>query len=135
MKQLIYLPLLAMMAAVLTGCPLIETDDDNEGPQPAAAPAPAAPKQPTQSIQQAAATGEIDEVRANLFYGIRLDDADDAGNTALHHAAKNSHNDIVILLGNRGADINARNAAGQTPLALASDEAVIAYLTQMGGTK
>ena len=44
------------------------------------------------------------------------------GNTALHSAVRFKKNQLFDLLIKKGADINARNQAGQTPLALALDE-------------
>jgi uncharacterized protein len=43
--------------------------------------------------------------------------ANKAGDTALHNAAFHGFNSIVQLLADKGADVNAKNKRGQTPLA------------------
>lgn len=51
------------------------------------------------------------------------------GGTALHAAAWRAHHDIVRLLIERGARVNARDGAGYTPLALAVRACVDSYWT------
>ncbi|MBS3821067.1 MAG: ankyrin repeat domain-containing protein [Bacteroidetes bacterium] len=131
MTRLIALFLTALLLCILFGCDCMDATDASEEPQAAAA----APKQPMLSIHQAAATGDLDEVRSNLHYGIRLDARDAAGNTPLHHAAQAGRKNAVVLLAARGADVNARNNAGQTPLALSGETEIETYLVRMGGTK
>lgn len=46
-----------------------------------------------------------------------------SGTTALEHAVENSNREMVQLLLARGADVNARNGAGQTVLMMLSDDA------------
>jgi ankyrin repeat protein len=50
--------------------------------------------------------------------GADVNAADESGNTALHKAASNGFDRLVQLLADSGARLEARNAAGQTPLTL-----------------
>jgi ankyrin repeat protein len=78
----------------------------------------------------AAKRGAIRDVRAIVenhaeFVQLR----DEVGATALHHAAFGGHRDVVRLLVEQGADINARDSEfGATPAGWA-----IEYLREMGG--
>ena len=58
-------------------------------------------------------------VAAVLELGADVDAANDAGDTALHAAASHGMNRVIELLTSRGADSNAQNRRGETPLALA----------------
>ena len=57
--------------------------------------------------------------RTAIELGSDVNQADANGNTALHQAATKSFNQLVELLVARGAQVNAKNRRGQTPLALA----------------
>ena len=48
-----------------------------------------------------------------------MNQADDRGNTALHDAVRTGFASVVDLLAARGADVDALNDRGQTPLVLA----------------
>jgi ankyrin repeat protein len=138
MKRAIYLPLLAVLAGLITGCPSMDPDDQANAPETVhdtlATTAPA-PKQPTLSLHQAAASGNLQQVRSNLYYGIDVDERDANSETPLHHAARANQKNAVVLLAARGADVNARNNAGETPLALTQHRQIETYLKRMGGTK
>ena len=58
-------------------------------------------------------------VVAALELGADVDAANDAGDTALHAAASHGMNSVIELLTARGADLQAENGRGETPLALA----------------
>ena len=58
-------------------------------------------------------------VAVALNLGARGDAANDARDTALHAAASHGMNSVIELLAARGADVQAENRRGQTPLALA----------------
>ncbi len=58
-------------------------------------------------------------VAVALELGAAADAANDAGDTALHAAASHGMNSVIELLASRGADPNAENRRGETPLALA----------------
>lgn len=68
-------------------------------------------------LHRAVRGGHISVVRALLSSpGIRLNDRQEGGDSALHEAASNGHTDIVELLIAAGADVNAANERGETPL-------------------
>jgi hypothetical protein len=78
----------------------------------------------------AVASGDVERVRRQLARDpglVRIRDAD--GATALHHAAFLGHREIVTLLHDHGADINARDHRHDaTPSGWA-----IHYLRELGG--
>ena len=87
-------------------------------------------------VHVAAYRGDLEEVRAFLDMDVRLKDAVDEtdygdGYRPLHYAAYAGHIDVVKFLTSKGANVNAKNDAGCTPLFLACQqdrEDVVAYL-------
>ena len=75
---------------------------------------PAIPRDPTEIV--GATTLLLDA-------GADVNQANEAGNTAMHAAASSGLLSLIQLLADRGADINVKNKAGQTPLALTSGRA------------
>ena len=73
------------------------------------------PDRPTVSIQHAAKTGDIDQLKRHVYWGTDVNARDNEGYTALFYAAENGHVDVVKLL-IEGADVNAKNQYGNTPL-------------------
>jgi ankyrin repeat protein len=61
--------------------------------------------------------------RAAIELGANVNQADANGNTALHQAASKNFNGLIEFLVARGAQVNAKNRRGQTPLALAEGAA------------
>ena len=55
-------------------------------------------------------------VRALLDHGARVEDGDMTNETPLHFAREFSNSDMILLLLKRGANINARDYGGSTPL-------------------
>lgn len=76
---------------------------------------------PTPPLHIAAAKGHVDFVRALLENGIDVNEPDDLGSTALHTAVKYQQEAVVSLLLMCGADANAMNRRGWTPLQEAAD--------------
>lgn len=48
-------------------------------------------------------------------------EGDNGGKTPLHRACEGGHVDVVQLLVERGADLEAKNAAGKTALVIAAE--------------
>ena len=68
-------------------------------------------------IHDAIMTGNIDEVQWQLDAGVDVNEESSKGLTPLHYAASAGHNDIVELLIERGANVNATDSGkGATPL-------------------
>ena len=68
-------------------------------------------------IHDAVKNGNIDEVQWQLDAGVDVNEENSNGLTPLHYAASAGHNDIVELLIERGANVNATDSGkGGTPL-------------------
>ena len=68
-------------------------------------------------IHDAVVNGNIDEVQWQLDAGVDVNEESSKGLTPLHYAASAGHNDIVELLIERGANVNATDSGkGATPL-------------------
>jgi ankyrin repeat protein len=68
------------------------------------------------SLLQAAAEGNIEQVKSLLSKGADVNARDERGLTTLHHAASHGHKDIFDLLIAKGADTNSKDKWGYTPL-------------------
>ncbi len=64
--------------------------------------------------------GILEAVGILLDAGAEVNEANEAGATALHAAASGALASVIQLLADRGADLNVKNLEGQTPLALTS---------------
>ena len=68
------------------------------------------------TLMTAAQTGSVDAVKALLDQGARIDARDQAfQQTALMFGVRGNHPDVVRLLVERGADVNAKTRVGDTP--------------------
>jgi len=100
------------------------------------------PARPTMGLPQALNDGDLDEVKANLFWeftaGIN-DPVDKTGRTPLHVAAERGYEEIVAYLIDEGADVSSLGnwSCGTTPLHLAAKaghEAVVRRLLSARAT-
>ena len=81
----------------------------------------------------------LEATTAAIEAGVDVNAADAAGNTALHTAASRRLDTVVRLLVDSGADLDALNDQGQTPLALAGgrggdDNSTVELLRRLGST-
>jgi ankyrin repeat protein len=65
-----------------------------------------------------AESAAVAAAQALLEHGANVNDANAAGDTALHAAAQSGSSSLIQLLVNHGAALDARNKGGQTPLAM-----------------
>jgi ankyrin repeat protein/beta-lactamase regulating signal transducer with metallopeptidase domain len=73
-------------------------------------------ERPSKSLHQAAADGDVEQVKLLIARGADVNAKDGEGNTALHTAAEHCHIEVAELLLESGADIEAEGAVGRTPL-------------------
>jgi len=85
----------------------------------AVSPAEPEPVRPTMTLAQAAARGDLTQVRLHIDRGADLNERSSAGDTALHYAARYGHKEVAELLIAKGADVNARNKNNDTPAHIA----------------
>jgi ankyrin repeat protein len=71
---------------------------------------------PSKSLHEAAADGDIEQVKLLISKRVDINSKDNRGRTALHRAAEKSHTDVVKLVIDRGADVNAKNRRQVSPL-------------------
>jgi cytohesin len=86
-------------------------------------------------IHDAAKSGELAGVQAELDKGVDVDAKANNGWTPLHRAARWGHKEVVELLINNGADVSAKDNIRSTPLhyaAFGSDKEIIELLIAEG---
>ena len=126
-------------AVVLVGC----GESQQSAPAPEAKPVepvaeasqaePPTAKAPDISIHEAAGAqgrkGNIEAVKQHLAAGTDVNlISDGIEKTALHDAALEGHKEIVELLIDNGANVNAKNTIGETPLHQAVSREVVELL-------
>ena len=75
---------------------------------------------PAKSLHQAAADGDIEQIKSLIATGADVNTKNEKGRTPLHIAAEKGQAQIASLLVNTGADLNAQDNIGQMPLHLAA---------------
>ena len=95
---------------------------------------------PARNIWQAATVGNIEAVKQHLAAGVDVDVKAESSDewTPLHYAAYSSQKEVAELLIDKGADVNAKDKNGKTPLDWAvdspySDEETADLLRKHGG--
>jgi ankyrin repeat protein/beta-lactamase regulating signal transducer with metallopeptidase domain len=73
------------------------------------------------SLHEAAAAGDVDQVKLLLSKGADVSEKDKEGRTPLHSAAWCGRKDVAEVLVAKGANINETDVSGQTPLHLAAN--------------
>lgn len=68
------------------------------------------------SLCRHAKFGEVEELMNHPDWNLGMDYQDEAGNSLLHIAAQNGNKRMIKLCLRRGAELNAQNLNGQTPL-------------------
>ena len=77
------------------------------------------PEKRANSLHEAAAAGDIEQVKKLISEGANIDAKNKQGRTPLHIAAANGRMEVAGLLIEKGANINAKHNSGGTPLHLA----------------
>ena len=94
------------------------------GKLPSSANAPAA--KPASEIVTASQRGDVARVRELLAAGGNANDVDpDTGRSALHFAARENRSEVVAVLLDSKADINATDRTGKTPLTMAAENSAV----------
>jgi hypothetical protein len=126
----------ALMAAAGLGGrdPLISVDRLSRIAE--SAPVLSTRREPDPAAREAAM---LEAVRLAAAQEIDVNAANGEGNTALHGAARAGHDSVVRFLVAHGARVDAANAVGQTPLALAQrgrartpNQSTVELLRQLG---
>jgi ankyrin repeat protein len=68
------------------------------------------------TLHEAAARGDVVEVRRLVAHGVKVDSRDTDGVTALHWAARLGKTEAIKVLVELGADKDAKDKTGGTPL-------------------
>jgi len=109
-----------------------KTGEELKGDEPvskAATPEPPKGKAPDISIHLAAQVGNIEGVKQHLAAGTDVNlISDGIEKTALHSAVQVGHKEITELLIDNGANVNAKNRIGETPLHQAVSREVVELL-------
>ena len=86
---------------------------------------------PAERLHRAAAAGDLRRARELIHEGAALNAFDAIGYTPLHHAVKNEWFEMVRLLLDAGADIDAQAGAG-APIAIAASPRMAEFLLSFG---
>ena len=74
------------------------------------------------SLHEAAADGDIEQVKLLISKGADINSKDKGGNIPLHYAVKAGKIEVVQLLIEAGADINVKDNRDRTPLHMAKQK-------------
>ncbi len=104
-----------LMALFLTSVP-VQGDDPRDLPYDVETNLEQDPQYEWTSLHWAARRNRIEEVEEHLRRGRHAEARDFQGRTPLHIAVLSGHDDVVALFIQHGADVNARDQWGITPL-------------------
>lgn len=86
----------------------------------------AVPSKPSSELVTASQRGDVARVRELLAAGGNANDVDpDTGRSALHFAARENRAEVVAVLLDSKADINATDRTGKTPLTMAAENSAV----------
>lgn len=75
-----------------------------------------------QSLHEAAATGDIQQIKSLVSGGADVNAKDDKGNAPIHYAVLLANKDVIELLIASGADVNLKDDQGHTALWWAKEQ-------------
>ena len=78
--------------------------------------------QPAESIHEAAAAGDIEQLKSLISGGVDVNAKDDQGNAPIHYAVLLDNKDVIELLIAGGADVNLKDDQGRTALWWAKEQ-------------
>ena len=106
----------AMMQTLAAGG-AVPSSTMEDGTTPAMAPLAMRDRRPGSNPAKVE-TSTLEAVRTAAELGVDISATNAAGNTALHYAAASAFDSVVEFLVSRGAELDLKNAEGQTPLAM-----------------
>jgi ankyrin repeat protein len=118
MKTINLFPLLLVLMLITTGCKKEEPQPTRQGTvEDVKSPVkPVEPAQPVESLHQAVAGGDFEQIKSLISGGADVNAKDDNGNAPLHYAVILANKDIIELLIASGADVNIKDDQGRTAL-------------------
>lgn len=124
MKPINLFPLVLVLMLITTGCKKEEPQPPTQGTvEVVRSPVKSIePAQPAESLHQAAAAGDIENIKSLISGGADVNAKDDTGSTPLHYAVILANRDVIELLIAGGADVNIKDDQGRTALWWAKEQ-------------
>jgi ankyrin repeat protein len=118
MKTINLLSLVLVSMLIITGCKKQEPRPATQGTaETVRKPTDTIePAQPVESLHEAAAAGDIQQIKSLISAGADVNAKDDKGSTPLHYAVILANKDVIELLIAGGADVNVKDDQGHTAL-------------------
>ena len=120
---------------IAVGCKKKEPQSSQQSPSRAVAKSAKPSAKPTKSLQQAAADGDLEQIKLHISLGADVNAKTNKGLTPIYVAIGKGHKQAVELLIASGADVNAKTESGWMPLhsAAINDHKTIAELLIASG--